>query len=119
MSGLLFSTEAASALAALCETSPAKLGSRKNSCCFAKAAIDEFFQDYNDLVVNSRNVWSGANVSIAPLVERSNLLLITPADSGFEVPEGPLANLYGVRHTNLFEVEQTRELLVRELRRPV
>jgi hypothetical protein len=81
-------------------------------------AADQFFQGFNDLVVNSRNVWLDASTSpVPPFVDRKNLLLITPADSGFDVGDGPLANLYGVHHTNLFETEQTRQFLVDQLRR--
>jgi hypothetical protein len=85
------------------------------------AAADEFFQGFNDLVVNSRNVWTDVTPGAVPLVSRENLLLITPPDSGFDVPggPGPLASLYGVHHTNLFETEQTRRFLVDQLRRPV
>ena len=84
------------------------------------AAADEFFEGFNDLVVNSRHVWHDGSASGGQtLVDRENLLLITPADSGFDMPEGPLANLYGVHHTNLFETEQTRQFLVEQLRRPV
>ena len=82
------------------------------------AAIDEFFQGYNDLVVDSRNVWLDGTANGLPFIDRESLLVITPADSGFDVPDGPLASLYGVHHTNLFETEQTREFLVNQLRRP-
>jgi hypothetical protein len=83
------------------------------------AAADAFFKGFNDLVVNSRNVWTDEAPGAVPLVERENLLVITPSDSGFELPEGPVASLYGVHHTNLFETEQTRRFLVDQLRRPV
>jgi hypothetical protein len=84
------------------------------------AAVDAFFDGFNDLVVNTTNVWLDSVLSIgserARLVKRENLLVISPSESGLVSDAAQKASLYGVHHTNLFTIEETRGFLVRQLR---
>lgn len=72
------------------------------------ASIDSFFQDGNDLVVNTRHVWClgqppSAAASLPAFLKSERVLAFAPADTDVVIPKGVHHEvLTGVHHCNLF-----------------
>ncbi len=83
------------------------------------AAIDAFYGDPNDLVVDTAHVWSvdaTPNLeTVGPVIPADRILIFNP-DPKVPTPPGALVHsMSGVHHANLFTWPQTRDFLRRHL----
>lgn len=79
------------------------------------ASIDGFFQDGNDLVVNTRHVWClgqppSAAANLPAFLKSERVLAFAPADTKVVIPTGVHHEvLTGVHHCNLFSQPLAQE----------
>ncbi len=81
------------------------------------SAVDAFFADANDLVVNTAHVWCvrqppSDRRKLPALFSIDRVLAFTPPQTAFEVPEGVLREVaLGIHHCNLFSQPRVQSCL--------
>lgn len=81
-------------------------------------AVDAFYGDPNDLVVDTASVWAvdtEQNLTQSPTIPPQRLLLFNPEATMPHPPNAQIERLSGIHHTNLFTWEPTRNFLRQQL----